>query len=118
MGNLDAVSKIFIKTYVLTGSMLIVSILNYFMSRVFHSFCSSHGSGPSLKPSDRLGVCIIRILMLSYKNMAHASLIPLNCVEVAGVRRLFIKGDMKCFQWWQIVIGVLLFTWIIFFLSH
>ena len=115
MSNLDAVSKIFIKTYLLTGTLLIASILNYFISRVFHSFCLSRGLGPSLKPSDRLGVSIIRILMLSYKNMARASLILLNCVEVAGVRMLFIKGDMKCFQWWQIVIVVFLFTWIMFF---
>ena len=115
MSNLDAVSKIFIKTYLLTGTLLIASILNYFMSRVFHSFCLSRGLGPSLKPSDRLGVSIIRILMLSYKNMARASLILLNCVEVAGVRMLFIKGDMKCFQWWQIVTAVFLFTWIMFF---
>ena len=115
MSNLDAVSKIFIKTYLLTGTLLIASILNYFMSRVFHSFCLSRGLGPSLKPSDRLGVTIIRILMLSYKNMARASLTLLNCVEVAGARMLFIKGDMKCFQWWQIVTAVFLFTWIMFF---
>ena len=115
MSNQNAVSKIFIKTYLLTGALLIASILNYFMSRVFHLFCSRRGLGPSLKPSYRLGVSIIRILMLSYKNMARTSLMLLNCVEVAGVRRLFIKGDIKCFQWWQIVIAVLLFTWIMFF---
>ena len=53
--------------------------------------------------------------MLSYENMASASLLILNCVEVADNKVLFIKGDMKCYQWWQIVIAVLFFTWILFF---
>ena len=38
MSNLDAVSKIFIKTYLLTATLLIASLINYFMSRVFHYF--------------------------------------------------------------------------------
>ena len=47
--------------------------------------------------------------------MARSSLLLLNCVEVADVKVLFIKGDMKCYQWWQIVIAVFFFTWILFF---
>ena len=47
--------------------------------------------------------------------MTSASLILLNCVEVSGIRVLFIKGDMECFQWWQIVIAVFFFTWVLFF---
>ena len=47
--------------------------------------------------------------------MASASLVLLNCVQVADNKVLFIKGDMKCYQWWQIVIAVFFFTWILFF---
>ena len=115
MSNLDAVSKTFIKTYLLTATLLIACSINYFISAVFHSFCSSLGRLWSLKPSDLLGVCFIRVLMLSYKNMANASLLLLNCVEVAGNQVLFIKRDMECYQWWQIVNAVLFFTWILFF---
>ena len=115
MSNLDAVSKKFIKTYLLTAILLIASLTHYFMSRVFNSFHPSLQRGSSLILSDRLGVCFIRILMFSYKNMASASLIFLKCIEVAGVRVLFIKGDMECYQWWQIVIAVFLLTWILFF---
>ena len=39
----------------------------------------------------------------------------LNYVEVAGVQVLFIKGHMKCYEWWQIVIAVFFFTWILLF---
>ena len=39
----------------------------------------------------------------------------LNYVEVAGVQVLFIKGHMKFYEWWQIVIAVFFFTWILLF---
>ena len=115
ISNLNAVSKLFIKTYLLTATLLIASLINYFISGVLHFFLSSLGRLSSLKPSDRLGVCFIRVLMFSYKNMASASLLLLNCVEVGDIKVLFIKGDMKCYQWWQIVIVVFFFTWILFF---
>ena len=47
--------------------------------------------------------------------MASALLILLNCGEVSGVPVLFIKGDMKCYKWWQIVIAFFFFSWILFF---
>ena len=115
MNNLDSVSKTFIKTYLLVPALLIASLINYFISRIYYSFCPGPQRRPRLTPSDRLGICLIRILMFTYKNMTSASLILLNCVKVEDARVLFIKGDMKCFQWWQIVIVVFLFTWVLFF---
>ena len=115
ISNLNAVSKLFIKTYLPTATLLIASLLNYFISEVLHFFRSSLGRLSSLKPSDRLGVCFIRVLMFSYKSMTSASLLLLKCVDVAGDQVLLIKGDMKCYQWWQIVIAVFFFTWILFF---
>ena len=115
ISDLNAVSKLFIKTYLLTATLLIATLLNYFISGVLHFFRPRLGRLSSLKPSDRLGVCLIRVLMFSYKNMASASLLLLNCVEVEDVKVLFIKGDTKCYQWWQIVIAVFFFTWILFF---
>ena len=115
MSNLDAVSKAFIKSYLLTATLIMAALINYCITRVLHFFSSKLGRISSLKASERLGVCFIRILMLSYKNMASATLILLNCVEVSGVRVLFIQGDMKCYQWWQMVLAVFFFTWILFF---
>ena len=115
MSNLNAVSKSFIKTYLLTATLLIACLINYFISGVFHFFRSSLGRLSSLKPSDRLGVCFIRVLMFSYKNMANASLLLLKCVNAEDIQILFIKGDMECYQWWQLVILVFFFTWILFF---
>ena len=115
MVNLDEVSKTFIKTHLLIAALLIASLINYFMSRICNSFCPNPRRRSRLTPSERLGVCFIRIVMFSYKSMASASLILLNCVRVADVHVLFIKGDMECFQWWQLLTAVFFSTWVLFF---
>ena len=117
MSKLNAVSKSFIKSYLLTATLLIVCLINYFISEVFHFFRSSLGRLSSLKPSDRLGISVIRVQMFSYKNMASASLLLLTCAQ--GYKWpdlvLWIQGDIKCYQWWQLVITVFFFSWILFF---
>ena len=115
MNDLNAVSKAFIKTYLLTVALIMASLLNYLISRLYYSFDGKLGGRSSLKPSDRLGVCLVRVLMLNYKNMATVSLILLNCVEVGGILVLHIKGDIKCFEWWQVTVAVFFSTWILFF---
>ena len=115
MNNLNAVTKAFIKTYLLTIALILASLVNYFVSLVYYSFGGKLGRTSSLKPSDRLAVCFIRVLMLNYKNMASASLILLNCVEVAGIQILHVHGDTRCFSWWQVIVAVFFFAWIVFF---
>ena len=115
MNDLNAVSKAFIKAYLLTVALIMASLLNYLISRTYYSFGGKLGRRSPLKPSDRLGVCLIRVLMLNYKNMATVSLMLLNCVEVAGNRVLHVNGDIKCFEWWQITVAVFFCTWILFF---
>ena len=115
MNNLNTVSEALIKTYLLTAALIISSLVNYFVSLLYYSFGGKLGRNSSLKPSDRLGICFIRVLMLNYKNMASVSLILLNCVELAGIGVLHVKGDTDCFQWWQIIVAVFFFTWILFF---
>ena len=110
VNNLNAVTKAFIKTYLLTIALILASLVNYFVSLVYYSFGGKLGRTSSLKPSDRLGVCFIRVLMLNYKNMASVSLMVLNCVEVAGIRVLHVNGDTRCFNWWQVIVAVFFFT--------
>ena len=115
MNDLNAVSKALIKTYLLTVALIMASIVNYFVSRLYYSFGGKLGRTSSLKPSDRLGICFIRVLMLNYKNIASVSLILLNCVEIAGIRVLHVRGDTECFNWWQVIVAVFFFTWILLF---
>ena len=115
MNDLNAVSKAFIKTHLLTVALIMVSLVNYFASQLYFFFGGRRGINSSLKPSDRLGVCFIRVLMLNYKNIASVSVILLNYVEVTGIRVLHVKGDTECFNWWQLIAAVFFFTWILFF---
>ena len=115
MNNLNAVSKAFIKTHLLTVAMIMASLLNYLISRLYYSFGGKLGRRSSLKPSDCLRICLIRVLMLNYKNMATVSLKFLNCIEVNGILVLHIKGDVKCFEWWQVTAAVFFSIWVLFF---
>ena len=85
------------------------------MSLLCYSFGDKLGRTSSLKPSDRLGVCFIRVLILNYKNMVSVSLMLLNCAEVAGIRVLHVKGNIEFFNWWEVIVAVLFFTWILLF---
>ena len=80
LNDLNAVSKAFIKTYLLTAVLIVASLGNYFVSLPYYPF----------------GVYLIL----------------LNCVVVAGIRVLHVKGDIKCFNWWQVIVAVFFFTWI------
>ena len=115
MNDLNAVSKAFIKMHLLTVALIMVSLVNYFASQLYFFFGGRRGVNSSLKPSDRLGVCFMRVLMLNYKNIASVSVILLNYVEVTGIRVLHVKGDTECFNWWQVIVAVFFFTWILFF---
>ena len=115
LNDLNAVSKAFIKTYLLTAVLIMASLGNYFVSLLYYSFGGKLGRTSSLKPPDRLGVCFIRVLILNYKNMASVSLILLNCVEVAGIRVLHVKGDIEYFNWWEVIVAIFFFTWILLF---
>ena len=58
---LNAVSKLFIETYLLTATLLIASLLTYFISGVLCFFRFTLGRLSSLKSSDHLGLCFIRV---------------------------------------------------------
>ena len=118
MSNLGAVSKNFILRYFLNVTLLIASLINYFVLQVVRSFRPCLRRGSSLNPLDHLGVSYIRILMLSHKTIASPLLIFLNCIQVAAVRVLFINGDMECYSWWQLVIAIFFFTCILLFPCH
>lgn len=115
MSNLGAVSKNFMLRYFLNVTLLIASLINQFVLRVVRSFRPCVRRGSSLNPLDHLGVSYIRILMLTHKGIASPQLIFLNCIQVAAVRVLFINGDMECYLWWQLVIAIFFFTWILLF---
>ena len=47
--------------------------------------------------------------------MATVSLKFLNCIEVNGILVLHIKGNVKCFEWWQVTAAAFFSIWVLFF---
>ena len=54
---------------------------------------------------------VVETMLLGYASLARTSFTLLSCVPVGSVKRLFIEGDIVCYQWWQYLIT----TFIIFF---
>ena len=108
--NLNAVSKGFLKTCFLTMTMLVFSFVNFLLYKIYYS---RNLIGNELKPMEKLGIGCLRVLMWNYKNLASLSLIWLHCVDISDAKVLYIKGDVLCYQWWQLMGAVFFVTWII-----
>ena len=54
--------------------------------------------GPS--PALYLAV-LLEILLLGYERLADTALSLLHCVPIGSEQRLFLDGNVNCWQWWQ-----------------
>ena len=55
---------------------------------------------------------ILQTLLLGYKTLASISFDLLRCVSIGSEKRLFLDGNVVCFQWWQYILIALI---IVFF---
>ena len=69
---------------------------------------------PIPKPSLRLYLAVVlETLLLGYKTLADTSLTLMHCVPVELEWRLFIDGNIQCWQWWQYLQIVFILAFII-----
>ena len=69
---------------------------------------------PIPKPSLRLYLAVVlETLLLGYKTLADTSLALMHCVPVELEWRLFIDGNIQCWQWWQYLQIVFILAFII-----
>ena len=69
---------------------------------------------PIPKPSLRLyWAVVLESLLLGYKTLADTSLTLMHCVPVELEWRLFIDGNIQCWQWWQYLQIVFILAFII-----
>ena len=47
---------------------------------------------------------LVEVLLLGYERLAETSLKLMHCVSIGSRKRLFIDGNVQCFQWWQYII--------------
>ncbi|CAH3106093.1 unnamed protein product, partial [Pocillopora meandrina] len=69
---------------------------------------------PIPKPSLRLYLAVVlETLLLGYKTLADTSLTLMHCVPVKLEWRLFIDGNIQCWQWWQYLQIVFILAFVI-----
>ena len=69
---------------------------------------------PIPKPSLRLYLAVVlETLLLGYKTLADTSLTLMHCVPVELEWRLFIDGNIQCWQWWQYLQIVFILAFVI-----
>ena len=72
-----------------------------FIIYVLHSIISSSGRAQR-RPSPTLYLAIaMEIMLLGYERLAETSLSLLHCVPIGSEWRLFLDGNVHCWQWWQ-----------------
>ena len=47
---------------------------------------------------------ILQTLLLGYKTLASITFDLLRCVSIGSEKRLFLDGNVVCFQWWQYIL--------------
>ena len=47
---------------------------------------------------------VLEILLLGYETLAETSLKLMYCVDIGSEKRLFVNGEIVCWQWWQYIL--------------
>ena len=59
---------------------------------------------------------VVETILLGYASLARTSFTLLSCVSVGSVKRLFIEGDIVCYQWWQYLITTVIIFFVVPFI--
>ena len=56
---------------------------------------------------------ILQTMLLGYKTLASVSFSLLRCVPIGSEKRLFLDGNVVCFQWWQYILIAFVFVFFV-----
>ena len=56
---------------------------------------------------------ILQTMLLGYKTLASVSFSLLQCVAIGSEKRLFLDGNVVCFQWWQYILIAFVFVFFV-----
>ena len=56
---------------------------------------------------------ILQTMLLGYKTLASVSFNLLRCVPIGSEKRLFLDGNVVCFQWWQYILIAFVFVFFV-----
>ena len=108
--NVKPVPKVFLKLSFIFYLLLLV-LLTYFASRMRRRLMKAFSESKSLDL--RLLPCCLRIILISYAAITSGLFSCLTCVPLHySDKVLFIDGSISCYQWWQIVIILIVAFWV------
>ena len=105
LAGLTAVSKellLSVTVFLTMAEVVVIYCLNFVFNKIRRK------ERPSL---NHYIAVVIELLLLSYERLAEMALKLLHCVPIGSKNRLFIDGEVLCWQWWQYI----LFAYIIVF---
>ena len=105
--GLTAVTKALFQCTMFLGTLLSIGF-TYVIHRAASKF--RYISAPSL--SLYLAVAL-ETLLLGYERLADTSLKLMHCVPIDKEWRLFVDGNIQCWQWWQFLIIAFVLSFII-----
>ncbi|KAL9956299.1 hypothetical protein ACROYT_G037761, partial [Oculina patagonica] len=105
--GLNAVTKEFFMCLKFLATLLSIGFI-YTIHRVISK--TFYLSTPSL--SLYLAVAL-ETLLLGYETLADTTLKLMHCVPIGQERRLFVDGNIECWQWWQYLLIVFIVVFVI-----
>ena len=74
-------------------------------------------TGRLQQPSSSLYLAVgMEILLLGYERLADTSMSLLHCVSIGPEWRLFLDGNVQCWQWWQNVLVLYIAVFVVPFI--
>ena len=91
--------------------LLFLVLLTHFVIQLWNLWKRVTVKSKSITP--RLLPCGLRLILIGYATVTSALFCLLSCVPLHDSEKvLFIDGSTKCYQWWQIVITVIIILWV------
>ena len=82
------------KVFAILASTFIIYVIHRVVSKTRRVQC----------PSTTFYLAIaMEIMLLGYERLAETSMSLLHCVPIGSEWRLFLDGNIHCWQWWQVV---------------
>ncbi|XP_078370503.1 uncharacterized protein LOC144654283 isoform X1 [Oculina patagonica] len=110
LAGLTAVSKellLSVTVFLTMAELVVIYCLNCVFNKIRRK------EGPSLI---HYIAVFIELLLLGYERLAETALKLLHCVPIGSKSRLFIDGEVFCWQWWQYILLAYLVVFLVPFI--
>ena len=116
--GLTPVTKILFKACLQFVLFVLIGILFTFdmaYQKLKFYICPNNSNKKSSMPFFlRLQCCILQIIVFGYSTMTSSAFSLVSCVHLqTGNRIFFFDGSIQCWQWWQVIVWILIAVWIL-----